>query len=154
VQLQFTPTIVKQNRISMRIKPEVSSIAATVKIANMEMPSFTVRRAETTVDAASGQTFAIAGLFQRQMSRDIEKFPVLGDVPVLGALFRSEAYKRNETELVILITPYLVNPVSDRNLATPLDRVVPPAEADPVPPQQHVSTKDAPHEPSSGLIFK
>ena len=72
---------------------------------------------------ASGQTFAMAGLFQREISRNVDKIPVLGDVPVLGQLFRSERYQRNETELVILITPYLVNPVSDNSLATPLDRV-------------------------------
>jgi pilus assembly protein CpaC len=124
VALSFTPVLVKENRIAMKVKPEVSSIAGETSfgIQGFNLPSFTVRRAESTVEMASGQTFAMAGLFQREVSRNIDKVPVLGDVPVLGPLFRSERYKRNETELVILITPYLVNPVSDGSLATPLDR--------------------------------
>ena len=131
VALSFTPTMVKDNRIAMRVKPEVSSIASNTDFAvkGFNLPSFTVRRAETTVEMASGQTFAMAGLFQREMSRNVDKVPVLGDVPVLGPLFRSERYQRNETELVILITPYLVNPVSDNSLATPLDRAGPSALA-------------------------
>jgi pilus assembly protein CpaC len=138
VSLSFTPIMVKENRISLRVKPEVSSIADFVQLASVQgfnMPSFTVRRAETTVEMASGQTFALAGLFQRDISRNVDKMPVLGDVPVLGQLFRSERYRRNETELVILITPYLVEPVSDRSLATPLDRAGPsPWTADIVDP--------------------
>lgn len=125
VSLAFTPTLVKHNRIGLRVKPEVSSISATADFAfqGFNLPTFTVRRAETVVEVASGQTFAIAGLFQREVSRSVEKLPVLGDVPVLGPLFRSDRYQRNETELVILITPYLVQPVSDRRVATPLDRM-------------------------------
>lgn len=124
VALSFTPVLVKENRIAMKVKPEVSSIASETSfgIQGFSMPTFTVRRAESTIEMASGQTFAMAGLFQREVSRNVDKVPVLGDVPVLGPLFRSERYKRNETELVILITPYLVNPVSDGSLATPIDR--------------------------------
>ena len=107
VSLSFTPTMVKDNRIGLKVKPEVSSIASETnfEVNGLKLPSFTVRRAETTVEMASGQTFAMAGLFQREVSRNVDKIPVLGDVPVLGPLFRSERYKRNETELVILITP-------------------------------------------------
>jgi pilus assembly protein CpaC len=125
VSLSFTPTLVKQNRIALKVKPEVSSITATTdfSVQGFNLPTFSVRRAETVVEVASGQTFALAGLFQREISRNVDKLPVLGDVPVLGPLFRSERYRRNETELVILITPYMVNPVSDRSLATPLDRL-------------------------------
>jgi pilus assembly protein CpaC len=125
VSLSFTPTLVKHNRIALRVKPEVSSITATTdfSVQGFNLPTFSVRRAETVVEVASGQTFALAGLFQREISRNVDKLPVLGDVPVLGPLFRSERYRRNETELVILITPYMVNPVSDRSLATPLDRL-------------------------------
>ena len=124
VSLLFTPTLIKANRIALKVKPEVSSIASTntFATAGFALPSFTVRRAETTVEVASGQTFAIGGLFQRQTSRDIEKLPILGDLPVLGQLFTSERYQRNETELVILITPYMVEPVRDDKLVTPLDR--------------------------------
>ena len=127
VSLAFTPTMVKENRIALRVKPEVSSIAATTNfsVQGFNLPSFTVRRAETTIEMASGQTFAMAGLFQRDLTRNVDKMPLLGDVPVLGQLFRSERYQRNETELVILITPYLVDPVSDKSLATPLDRAEP-----------------------------
>jgi pilus assembly protein CpaC len=113
-----------------------------------------VRRAETTVEVASGQTFAIGGLFQRQMSRDIEKFPILGDVPVLGQLFTSERYQRNETELVILITPYMVEPVRDDRLATPLDREGPsPWQASVVDPTAKGADL-AKSESKAGFIFK
>ena len=124
VSLAFTPIMVKENRIALRVKPEVSSIAGVTDfgVQGFNLPSFTVRRAETTIEMASGQTFAMAGLFQRDITRNVDKMPILGDVPVLGQLFRSERYQRNETELVILITPYLVEPVSDKSLATPLDR--------------------------------
>lgn len=158
VSLSFTPTMVKDNRISLRVKPEVSSIDGTTNfgLQGFNFPSFNVRRAETAVEMASGQTFAMAGLFQREVSRNVDKVPLLGDVPVLGPLFRSERYKRNETELVILITPYLVNPVSDGSLATPLDRAGPSAwQADIVGPD--MTSKGAAYaEPvqQSGFILK
>lgn len=123
VSLSFTPTLVTGNRIALRIKPEVSSIASQTNFAvqGFNLPAFTVRRAETTVEMASGQTFAIAGLFQSEITRDVRKIPILGDVPILQKLFQSKRYQRNETELVILITPYLVKPVSDKSLTTPLE---------------------------------
>jgi pilus assembly protein CpaC len=144
VSLEFTPTIIATNRIALHVRPQVSTIAHTgeVKINNIELPAFTVRRADTTVEVASGETFAIGGLFQRQLSQDLDKLPLLGEVPVLGALFTSEGFRRNETELVILITPYLVKPTRSRTAAaTPLDR--PPAA--PTPPR---------NAPRSGLIMK
>ena len=104
-----------------------------------------MRRADTTVEVASGQTFAIGGLFQRQLLRDIDKIPGLGDVPVLGALFTSDRYRRDESELVILITPYLVRPTRKSRLATPIDAPVPPTSVVP-------ATKPA--EKSFGFIFK
>lgn len=123
VSLLFTPTLLPNGRISMRVRPEVSSLSASgmIKIANIQVPALQVRRADTTVEVGSGQTFAIAGLFQRNQSQDIEKVPMLGDVPILGDLFKSKRFQRNETELVILITPYLVQPSKERNLKTPLD---------------------------------
>ncbi|TIP25899.1 MAG: type II and III secretion system protein family protein [Mesorhizobium sp.] len=123
VSLGFTPTLIGRDRIALHVQPEVSSLseAGSVSANGFAMPSFVVRRADTTVEVASGQTFAIAGLFQQRTSRNLEKFPVLGDVPVLGPLFQSQRFQREETELVILITPYLVEPVRD-SLATPLDR--------------------------------
>jgi pilus assembly protein CpaC len=125
VSLTFTPTLIGRNRIGLHVRPEVSSIstnAAAVSVNGFNLPSFVVRKADTIVEVASGQTFAIAGLFQQNFTRNLEKFPVLGDVPVLGSLFQSQRFQREETELVILITPFLVEPVSDRSLATPIDR--------------------------------
>lgn len=123
VSLQFTPTLLPNKRIGLQVRPEVSSLSTTsqVQISGFSVPSFQVRRADTRVEVGSGQTFAIAGLFQRSSSQDIDKLPLLGDVPVLGNLFRSKRFQRSETELVILITPYIVEPVADRSLATPLD---------------------------------
>jgi len=151
VSLEFTPTLIKTNRIGLRVKPEVSSLSrvGSVKSNGIDLPSFMVRRADTTVEVASGQTFAIAGLFQRQMALDYEQTPELGDLPILGALFRSARYRRDETELVILITPVLVKPVRDRGVATPLDRPAPP----PPPGPALVKVKPLP-EPNSGFVFK
>jgi pilus assembly protein CpaC len=125
VSLDFIPTLLPGDRINLRVRPEVSSIntAGGVVLQGFEIPAFTVRRAETSVELASGQTFAIAGLFQRDLTTDTDKFPVLGDVPVLGQLFQSQRFRRYETELVILITPYLVQPTSNRNIALPNDRL-------------------------------
>jgi pilus assembly protein CpaC len=150
VSLDFTPTIIATNRIALHVRPQVSTIAHTgeVRINGIDLPAFTVRRADTTVEVASGQTFAIAGLFQRQMTQDLDKLPLLGEVPILGAIFTSERFRRNETELVILITPYLVKPTSGRNVATPLDRPAPP------PTQSQASVLGGKAPRSSGLIMK
>jgi pilus assembly protein CpaC len=157
VSLMFTPTLIRTNRIGLKVKPEVSSISSISQFqaAGLTLPNFTVRRAETTVEVASGQTFAIAGLFQRQMSRNIEKFPLLGDVPILGQLFTSERYLRDETELVILITPYLVEPVSDQKIATPLDRdAASPWQASVVDPSAKGAELTKSSDNASGFIFK
>jgi pilus assembly protein CpaC len=151
VSLEFTPTLIRNNRIALRVKPEVSSLSrvGAVKANGVDLPSLMVRRADTTVEVASGQTFAIAGLFQRQMSLDYEGTPEIADLPILGSLFRSARYRRDETELVILITPLLVKPVRDRGLATPLDRPAPPRPPGPA----LVKAKPLP-EPNSGFVFK
>ncbi|WGF89207.1 type II and III secretion system protein family protein [Marinivivus vitaminiproducens] len=123
VSLAFTPTLLQDERIGIRVKPEVSAPSASngVEIAGFAIPGITTRRAETTVELASGQTFAIAGLFQRNVSDDLDSVPMLGDLPIVGQLFRSKRFQREETELVILITPYLVRPVASRALVTPAD---------------------------------
>lgn len=123
VSLVFTPILLPNDRISLQVRPEVSTLSNTglVEIAGTKIPSFNIRRADTQVEMASGQTFAIAGLFQRGSSTDIDKVPLVGDLPILGHLFKSKRFQRNETELVILITPYLVRPVSAKVSATPLD---------------------------------
>jgi pilus assembly protein CpaC len=122
VGLAFTPIVLADGRISMRVRPEVSQLsdAGSVTMNGYVVPALTTRRAETTVELGSGQSFMIAGLLQNSNSNSIEKAPFLGDIPVLGALFRSTKFQRNETELVIIVTPYLVRPVSGQ-LATPAD---------------------------------
>ena len=114
VSLAFTPTLLPGNRIALDVHPEVSEIdtSNSVTIDSTSVPAFTTRSAETTVEMASGQTVAIAGLFTRSVSTQLDRYPFLGDIPVLGALFRSRVYQRGETELVILITPYVTEPVS------------------------------------------
>lgn len=113
VQLQFTPTLLAGNRIAMRVQPEVSEISSanSVNVNGVAVPAFISRRVQSNVEMASGQTLAIAGLFQRNDQVNLSRFPWLSDLPVLGALFRSVSYQRNETELVILVTPYLSAPV-------------------------------------------
>ncbi|MFM9272140.1 type II and III secretion system protein family protein [Halomonas elongata] len=121
VSLLFTPTLLPNERISLEVRPEVSSLTSSgVEIGGTSVPGLQVRRADTVVEVGSGQTFAIAGLFQRDASNNIERVPVLGDLPILGNLFRSRRFQRHETELVILITPYVVEPVDTRSLRTPL----------------------------------
>lgn len=122
VSLAFTPTMLDGERIGLRVKPEVSQLsqANAVTIQGVSVPSLITRRAETTVNVASGQSFVIAGLLQNNTGQNVTKFPFLGDLPVLGALFRSQNFQRGESELVIIITPYIVKPI-DGHLATPID---------------------------------
>ena len=127
VELDFTPTIIDATHLSLKVRPEVSQLSTTgavsVPISNtatVTIPALTVRRAETTVDLASGQSFALAGLLQNTSEQDISKIPWLGDIPVIGQLFRSNLFQHNETELVIIVTPYLVKP-SNGPLSTPVD---------------------------------
>jgi pilus assembly protein CpaC len=132
VSLAFTPTIVGRDRISLKVKPEVSQLSNTgaVEVQGFTVPALTTRRAETTVELGGGQSFAVAGLLQNNITHDIRKFPGLGDVPVLGTLFRSDSFRREETELVIIVTPYIVRPVSASMLAAPTDGLVPPSDTD------------------------
>ena len=120
VSLAFTPIVLADGRISMRVRPEVSELsdAGALKLGGFNVPALTTRRAETTVELGSGQSFMLAGLLRNSNTNSIDKAPFLGDLPILGALFRSTKYRRQETELVIIVTPYLVRPVSNQ-LALP-----------------------------------
>jgi pilus assembly protein CpaC len=122
VGLAFTPVVLADGRISMRVRPEVSELSnqGSIKLGDFSIPALTTRRAETTVELGSGQSFMIAGLIRNSQTNDINKAPFLGDLPILGALFRSTSYRRQETELVIIVTPYLVKPSSSQ-LALPND---------------------------------
>jgi pilus assembly protein CpaC len=126
ISLDFVATILDSGRISLNVRPEVSQLSPTgaVTLNGITIPALTTRRAETTVDLGSGQSFAIAGLLQNQVTREAKSLPGLTGVPVLGQLFGSKRFQRNESELVIVVTPYLVTPVSQR-LATPADLQTP-----------------------------
>ena len=122
VGLAFTPIVLAGGRISMRVRPEVSQLddANGVTLNGFRVPALITRRAETTVELGSGQSFMIAGLLQNTGNNNVDKTPILGDLPILGALFRSTKFQRQETELVVIVTPYLVRPSSGQ-LATPID---------------------------------
>lgn len=133
VGLDFTPTVLEDGLVSLEIQPEVSSIdaSASYNIGNISVPGFSVRRASTSIDLKSGQSFMIAGLLQSENSTVTERVPGLGSIPVLGALFSSKAYQRRETDLVIIVTPHLVRPIDpSRRLATPHDNSLAPSSAD------------------------
>ena len=125
VSLNFTPTVLGNGLINIQIEPEVSelSLATGVEVGGVKIPSIVVRRAKTTVELRDGQSFAIAGLLQSTNARIQSQVPVLGDVPVIGSLFRSASYQRRETDLVIIVTPRLVRPaIPGQQLQTPLDK--------------------------------
>jgi pilus assembly protein CpaC len=123
VSLAFTPTVLADGRISLHVRPEVSQLSSSgaVTLANTTIPALTTRRSETTVEMGSGESMVIGGLLQNSHNNSITKTPGLGDMPILGALFRSNAFQRNETELVIVITPYLVRPVNANQIRLPTD---------------------------------
>ena len=123
ISLAFTPTVLSTNRISLRVRPEVSDLSdkGAITINGLTIPALATRRAETTVELGSGQSFAIGGLLSTDIENAISKYPGIGDLPVLGALFRSTRFQSNETELVIMVTPYLVRPVDEPRIALPTD---------------------------------
>ena len=118
VSLAFVPTVASDGSITLKVRPEVSQISnqnaiqLTAGTSTIVVPSLIVRRAETTVQLGSGQSFAIAGLLQDNTNVASSGLPIMGDLPILGALFRSDNFQRNETELLIVVTPFLVRPVS------------------------------------------
>ncbi len=131
VSLAFTPTVIGGDLINLIVAPEVSALDPTTSVIvdNLEVPGLITRRAKTTVELRDGQSFAIAGLLQNDFSDNITGFPFLGDLPIIGALFRSTEYQKGETELVIVVTPHLVNPAAGpEHLALPTDNFVPPDE--------------------------
>ncbi len=130
VSLDVTPTIIDAAHLNLKIRAEVSQLSAQGAIISngISIPGLSVRSAETTVELGSGQSFALAGLMQNDITQNVTKVPWLGDVPILGQLFRSEKFQRNETELVIFVTPYLVKPAMT-SMAAPTDGFVPPHDA-------------------------
>jgi pilus assembly protein CpaC len=132
VSLAFTPTVLSSGRISLRVRPEVSQLssAGTVTLNGFTIPGITTRRAETTVELGSGQSFMIGGLLNNNINNSTDKVPGLGALPILGALFRSNSFRRQQTELVIVVTPYLVKPVDAAQIKLPTDGLKAPSDAE------------------------
>ncbi|KJS29828.1 MAG: pilus assembly protein CpaC [Desulfatitalea sp. BRH_c12] len=132
VGLVFTPTVLSKDRINIRVTPEVSELdfSTAVQIAGYVAPGLNKRTATTTVELGDGQSFAIAGLLKENINETIQKFPLLGDIPVLGALFRSQSFQKNETELIIVVTPRLVKPLDMARQTLPTDFYVEPSDAE------------------------
>jgi len=127
VSLAFTPTVIDAQHLNLRVRPEVSQLTTTGEVsvpitstATVTIPALTVRRADTSVELASGESFALAGLLQHTSTQLVSKVPWIGDIPIIGAVFRSDRFQRGETDLVVIVTPYLVQPVQTR-LAAPTD---------------------------------
>ncbi|WP_300393917.1 type II and III secretion system protein family protein [Henriciella sp.] len=133
VSLDFTPTILSDSLMSLEVSPEVSQLDPrnSVRLSDVEIPALSVRRANTIVELADGESFAIAGLIQNTIDSSTAQTPWIGDVPILGALFRSNRFRQNETELVIIITPRLVHPApKGTKLSDPLQSSHEPSEAE------------------------
>jgi len=132
VSLAFTPTVLADGVINMIVEPEVSSIdqSASIVVNNLRIPGLNTRRAKTVVELRDGESFALAGLLRTDFQDTVRQFPVLGSIPIIGMLFKSTNFQRDETELVITVTPRLVKPVPAYALKVPTDRASPPNELD------------------------
>jgi pilus assembly protein CpaC len=133
VGLAFTPTVLRDSLINLKIEPEVSQLDTShpIQVAGIAVPPLIVRRASTTVELRDGQSFVIGGLLQNDSTTAQQQLPWIGDIPVLGALFRSAAYQKNETDLAIIVTPHIVRPISPGNpVKTPLDNTLPANDID------------------------
>lgn len=127
VSLRFNPTVLSGGRISLKIAPEVSELTtSSVSIDAISIPGLSTRRVQTTVELRDGQSFAIAGLIRDNVTETMAKYPFLGDLPVLGALFRSSSFQKNETELIVIVTPRLVKPIDQAQYAVPTDSYLEP----------------------------
>ena len=127
VILEFTPIVLSDQRISLRVNAEVSQTTQqnAVTVQGFNIPSLVTRRANTSVDLPSGGSLVIAGLLQNNINATIQGLPGLMDIPILGTLFRSASFQRDETELVVLVTPYLVRPIAETAVAYPTDGLAP-----------------------------
>lgn len=128
VGLNFTPTVLSSKKISMQVAPEVSELdfSNAISFSGFVIPALTTRRVSTVIELGNGQSFAIAGLLKDDVREIISKFPLLGDIPILGSLFRSSSFQRNETELIIIVTPHLVKPLDLAKQTLPTDQFIEP----------------------------
>ncbi len=134
VSLTFTPVVLSEGRISLNMLTEVSELdnQNTVTVAGTTVPGLSVRRADTTVEIPSGGSLAVAGLIQNETKQDVTGLPGLMEVPVLGTLFRSRDYINNRTELMVLVTPYIVHAVAEKDLSRPDDGFADPSDPESV----------------------
>ncbi|MEE3215854.1 MAG: type II and III secretion system protein family protein, partial [Pseudomonadota bacterium] len=114
IRLQLTPTVLDERRIMLKVAPEVSELdfSRGVQTAGIAVPALNVRRTDTTVQLGNGESFIISGLVSRNIIQSVDKIPGLGDIPVIGAFFRSTRLDRDEKELVMIVTPHLVRPLA------------------------------------------
>lgn len=137
VGVRFTPTVLAGDRINLKVAPEVSElnregvgITASGITGTAIFPAFSVRKASTTVQLLDGQSFAIGGLIKNNTTTNIKAFPILGEIPILGALFRSTEFQKDKTELVFVVTPHLVKPLAKKDVRLPTDRYTDPSRSD------------------------
>ena len=132
VGLSFTPTVLSNNKINIKVTPEVSELDFSTArlIEGFLVPGLSTRRASTVIELGDGQSFAIAGLLKETIRDNVQKYPLLGDIPIIGALFRSREFQKNETELVIIATPHLVKPLNMAKQTLPTDFYVEPNDAE------------------------
>ena len=132
VGLVFTPTVLSENKISIQVSPEVSEIdfSTAIQLSGYVIPGIRTRRASTTIELGDGQSFAIAGLLRESVRTINSQFPLLGSIPILGALFQSKSYQKDESELIIIVTPHLVKPLDLENQPLPTDFYVEPNDVE------------------------
>jgi pilus assembly protein CpaC len=132
VALNFTPVVLSKDKIGIKVAPEVSDLDFTTAITlqGFVIPGLRTRRTSTTVELGDGQSFAIAGLLRDNVRTVVSKYPVLGDIPILGALFQSKSFQKEETELVIIVTPHLVKPLDMAKQTLPTDFYVEPNDVE------------------------
>ena len=128
VSLGFTPTVLSDNTINLIVEPEVSSIdpSASITVGGLSIPGLSTRRASTVLELRDGESFAIAGLIQQDFETTVDQVPLLGSLPIIGALFRSSGFRKGETELLIIVTPRLVQPIKPEQVRLPTDRIADP----------------------------
>jgi pilus assembly protein CpaC len=131
-ELFFTPTVLSENKISINVAPSVSELdfSTAVQFGGFVVPGLRKRAASTVVELSDGQSLAIAGLLSETIRDNVQKFPILGDIPILGALFRSRQFQKNETELIIIVTPHLVKPLDLAKQSVPTDFYIEPNDVE------------------------